>query len=194
MLRQNNEHNRRLFDAFQPDLTVVPPEIIAHECLAVLTTPLLLRFLEIVKQQEDAWADAVIERLQTVVGSEVPDIWTVDLSAAAAPGLKPALLAGDKSLHLECLLRSSSHRAEPLSCVPLLLVRKDRNLLLPQADSALLHQDQILFAGTPEARALQNLTLQNVNVSEYVRSGKDIPGGWVWQWLRRAADSVNTTQ
>jgi len=57
------------------------------------------------------------------------------------------------------------------------------------------HHDQILFAGTPEARALQNLTLQNVNVSEYVRSGKDIPGGWVWQWLRRrVADGGNTVK
>ncbi|HYQ92756.1 MAG TPA: NAD-binding protein, partial [Candidatus Competibacteraceae bacterium] len=189
VVRQNSECNRRLFDAFQADLSMVPPEIIAHECLAVLTTPLLLRFLEIVKQQDDAWADAVIERLQKVVGSEVPDIWTVDLSATAAPGLKPALLAGDRSLHLDCLLRSSSNRAESLACVPLLLVRKDRNLLLPQADSVLLHEDQILFAGTPEARALQHLTLQNVNVSEYVRSDKDIPGGWVWQWLQRAAAS-----
>jgi hypothetical protein len=171
---------------------MVPPEIIAHECLAVLTTPLLLRFLAIVKQQEDAWADALIERLQTAVGSEVPDIWTVDLSGAVAPGLKQALLTGDKELQLDCLLRNSSNRDEWIACVPLLLVRKDRDLLLPQVDAPLLHQDQILFAGTPEAHALQNLTLQNVNISDYVRFGKDIPGGWVWQWLRRrVVDDAN---
>jgi len=187
VLRQNSQRNRLLFDAIQADLTMVPPEIITHECLAVLTTPLLLRFLAIVKRQEDAWADALIERLQTAVGSEVPDIWTVDLSVAVAPGLKQALLAGDKGLQLDCLLRNSSNRDEWLPCVPLLLVRKDRDLLLPQADAPLLHQDQILFAGTPEAHARQNLTLQNVNISDYVRFGKDIPGGWVWQWLRRRA-------
>ncbi len=184
-LRQNNHSNHLLFDAFQADMTMAPSEIIAHECLAILTTPLLNRFLSVVKEQDDVWADALIERLQKIMSGMVPSIWTVDLTATQAPGLGFALTAGDRRLTLDCLLRSSGNRNDYLPCVPLLLVRQERELILPQLDTPLLRQDRILFAGTPDARARQDLTLQNVNVSDYVRFGKDIPGGWVWQWLNR---------
>jgi hypothetical protein len=44
--------------------------------------------------------------------------------------------------------------------------------------------DQVLFAGTREARTLQALTLSNVNVFDYVRTGEQIVGGWLWNALR----------
>ena len=42
ILRQNHYSNAPLFDAFPSDLGVVSSRIVAHECLAILTTPLLV--------------------------------------------------------------------------------------------------------------------------------------------------------
>ena len=185
LLRQNTLANRALFEAFHADLTIVPSEIIAHECLAVLTTPLLARFLRIVKQQQDSWADMIIQQLQKTIGSTAPTIWGVSLTATEAPALHRNLIAGDTGLVLEILLRDASNREEYLPCVPLLLIHETQEIIRPGVDLRLASLDQILFAGTPKARALQSLTLQNVNVSDYVRFGKDVPGGWIWQWLNR---------
>ena len=46
IVRQNNMGNRPLFERFAADLTMVPSEVIAHECLAILTTPMLAPFLQ----------------------------------------------------------------------------------------------------------------------------------------------------
>jgi voltage-gated potassium channel Kch len=86
VIRQNLVANKVLFDEFKADVTMVPSEIIAHECLAVLTTPLLARFLDIVKAEKDEWADRVVASLRERVGEEVPVIWRVRLDAAHAPG------------------------------------------------------------------------------------------------------------
>jgi hypothetical protein len=107
-------------------------------------------------------------------------IWRVCLDAAHAPGCFEAQIP----VTLEWLLRSSSTREEYLHCMPLLLVRGDKEHPLPEAALQLLPGDQILFAGTREARTLQALTLSNVNVFDYVRTGEQIAGGWLWNALR----------
>jgi len=118
--------------------------------------------------------------LRERVGEEVPVIWRVRLDAAHAPGCFEAQIP----VTLEWLLRSSSTREEYLHCMPLLLVRGDKEHPLPEAALQLLPGDQILFAGTREARTLQALTLSNVNVFDYVRTGEQMAGGWLWNALR----------
>jgi len=34
------------------------------------------------------------------------------------------------------------------------------------------------------------LTLANVNALDYVRTGRDLPGGWIWQKLTRLNGQV----
>jgi hypothetical protein len=48
----------------------------------------------------------------------------------------------------------------------------------------LLPGDEVLFAGTREARQLQALALANVNVMDYVTTGKEAAGGLLWRALR----------
>ena len=57
ILRQNLLVNRPLFEAAGAAMTMVSSEIIANECLALLRTPLLGEFLDVVKARGDDWAD-----------------------------------------------------------------------------------------------------------------------------------------
>jgi voltage-gated potassium channel Kch len=45
VVRQNRVANQVLFDAYDADFTMVPSRIVARECLALITSPLLSRFL-----------------------------------------------------------------------------------------------------------------------------------------------------
>ncbi len=182
VIRRNRESNRALFEAFGADLEMVPSEIVAHECLAVLTTPLLSRFLAIVKQQDDAWADDVVERLQQCAGTRVPATWTVELNARAAPAIEWHLR--HRELSLARLLRHPGNREEWLDCRPLLLVRLGGEILLPEPTIRIEARDRILFAGTPQAASLQALVLSNRNAADYVVTGQEASGAWVWEWLR----------
>jgi Trk K+ transport system NAD-binding subunit len=185
VLRQNLHANRALFEAFRGHLVMVPSEIIAHEIFALITTPLLSRFLGIVKEKDNAWADAVAQRLLGQVGTEVSAVWSVRIDRTDAPAVLAAVSAAGAGLALESLLRDPRVRDSMLSAVPLLLVRTETELPLPEAAAPVRPGDHILFAGTRQALALQRSTLRNANVLDYVRTGRDAPGGWVWQWLSR---------
>src|SRR5687767_14739616 len=89
-MRQNRGSNRSLFQAFRADMTVVPSEIIANECLARLAARHLSAFLAIIYGHDNAWAEAVTGRLEPVVGSGSPDFWSCVLDRVEAPGLLDA--------------------------------------------------------------------------------------------------------
>jgi Trk K+ transport system NAD-binding subunit len=180
VLRQNLQANRPLFGAFRADFVMVPSEIIAHECLALLTTPLLSRFLAIVKQRDDAWADALVARLQASFGKRVPAIWDVTLDFAGAPALHP-LLVGGRAPTLAALLRDPSRREDRLPCVVLMAIRDGEVIELPGDELALQAGDRLLCAGLARARALQQLGLRNAKALDYVLTGRNVPDGWLWR-------------
>jgi len=182
VLRQNLQANGALVEAFRAHMVMVPSEIIAHEIYALITTPLLARFLAVIKEKGNTWAAGVAHRLTREIGPAVSAIWSVRVDAAEAPALtKPR----HGPAQLDVLLRDPGQRDEPLRSVPLLLVRAGTEHLLPDAELVVQSGDHILFAGTGKARRLQRLTLQNANVLDYVQTGRDAPGGWVWQKLSR---------
>jgi voltage-gated potassium channel len=189
ILRQNLQANRELFSAYRADIVMVSSEIIADECLALIRTPLLGRFLAVVRAQSDAWADGVIARLQASLGNDTPEIWSVGLNAADAPALHRALFFEGMSVSVGDLRRDPRDRSRSLACEALFLLKSDGEHVLPREEQSLAPGDRLLFAGTPEARDAQWPMLRNVNVRDYVLKGVEVPGGWVWQKLGRSVNA-----
>ena len=183
ILRQNLQANRELFSAYRADIVMVSSEIIADECLALIRTPLLGRFLAVVRAESDAWADGVIARLQGSLGNDTPEIWSVGLNAGDAPALHRALFFENMQVRVGDLRRDPRDRSRRLACEALYLVQSQNALVLPSDETALAPGDRLLFAGTPEARDAQWPMLRNVNVRDYVLKGVEVPGGWIWQKL-----------
>lgn len=73
IVRQNLANNRPLFDAFGANMTMIPSEIIANECLAILRTRLLAEFLRIVRRNDNGWARMLVERMRTQLGEASPE-------------------------------------------------------------------------------------------------------------------------
>ena len=84
--RQNLRSSRMLFTKFGANITMVPSEIIASQCIAALRTPLLADFLDAIKTKDDLWAFALSERLRDSVGVETPRFWSVAVDRNEAPG------------------------------------------------------------------------------------------------------------
>jgi voltage-gated potassium channel len=185
IVRQNLQANRALFEAYAADITMVSSEIVANECLARLKTPALGRFLEMARGKGDAWADALLERLIDALGAQTPEIWSVAISATGAPALHRALMLEKGKVLLGDLARDSGARERRNACMPLLLTRGGGSLPLPGDEVPLRPGDEVLFAGTPQARRTQWPMLRNVNVRDYVLSGIDLPGGLISLWARR---------
>lgn len=73
--RQNQSAHDLLFDTFRADFSMVHPRVVAEECIAILTTPLLSRFLAAVRSTDESWCRNLATRLEQICGCLVPDIW-----------------------------------------------------------------------------------------------------------------------
>ncbi|MDX1374603.1 MAG: NAD-binding protein [Burkholderiales bacterium] len=183
VVRQNLQANHALFDAFDADVTMVSSEIVAHECLARIHTPLLARFLLQAREQGEEWSDALVARLQASLGEATPEIWSVAMTALGAHALHRALLLEGATIRVGDLRRDPGNRESMLACEALYLASGETVTLLPDDEIPLAPGDALLFAGKPAARRAQLQTLRNVNVRDYVVHGIDRPGGWIWQRL-----------
>ncbi|NMG14707.1 potassium channel family protein [Aromatoleum bremense] len=185
ILRQNHYANHSLFEAYDSDVDVVPSEIIAHECLAILTTPLLVPFLNEVKRRDEPWCAALLDRLTGRFGWQVPSVWSERISFTQAPALHHKLMHG-ATIALREILRAPSNRDDELACEVLYLHRDDDDhFLLPDPDTEIRAGDELLLVGRQEARHEFDLTLSNEHALTYVLSGRDLPGGWLWEKFSR---------
>jgi len=185
VIRQNLQANRALYRAFRAEITMVSAEIIADECVALISTPLLARFLQIAERQDEAWATEVNARLEETTSGAAPSVWALRVDAAHCPALVRALGSGEV-ITMRHLRLHPSDRQRPLDCVPLLLLRSGEPIVLPDEHLRLARLDAVLFAGTAEAQRLQSLTARNSRACDYVCRGIDTPDGWIWRTLARS--------
>jgi Trk K+ transport system NAD-binding subunit len=182
--RQNQAANTSLFKAYGAEFAMVPSHIVAHECIAILTTPLLARFLDGLAACDEAWCHALVERLQVLFDGLTPTVWSTRLNASEAPAARLALMHG-RAFTLDEILRDDSDRSRQLPAIPLLVERSDRIHLLPPGDFELAAGDQLLFASSLNTLGRLKLTLQNANEIDYVLDGKTHSGSWLWEKMAR---------
>lgn len=182
VIRQNRQGNGPLFTSLGADVTMEPSHIVAHEFLSLLTTPLLSRFFAPARGRDNDWANELLSRIAALVGETVPEVWDVKLDPATSIACWEACQEG-KVLRLGDLLREPADRVARLAMIPLLLKRQGQEILLPEESVVLAPEDRILFCGTPGTRHRLTLALRNQNVLDYLLTGRESPGGWIWQRL-----------
>jgi voltage-gated potassium channel len=180
--RQNHNINGPLFAAYGADFTMVPSRIVAQECIAILTTPLLAAFLNLLRERDEAWSSALAGRLQGLCSGLTPAVWGLKLNIAEALAAYRALMQG-RRIALGEILRDGTDRSRPLSATTLLIRRDDQMILLPPDDFPLALGDELLIASSLAARRNLELTLHNPNELDYVLTGHELTGSWISHWL-----------
>jgi hypothetical protein len=187
---QNRRANAPLFTAVGVDFGLVPAELIAHEVLARLANPVLMRFLPQVPHQGDEWAVRLVDRLAEKCGQGTPDLWRVSLSPDEAPALQDRL--DGHSLRLDDLLRDPADRDHLLGIVPLTLLRDGERTMTPPGDLVLRADDQLLLAGRLRARGALDTTMTEAFTASYVIDGRRVPSSWVWRRFARRNSAART--
>jgi hypothetical protein len=176
---QNRRGNAALFKAIGVDFGLVPAEVIAHEVLARLANPVLMRFLPQVPHEGDEWAAHMVDRLVKKCGHGAPDLWRVRLDPEGAPALAGRL--DGRSLRLDDLLRDPTDRDVSLDIVPLTLLRDGERTMAPGGDVLLRDGDQMLLAGRLRDQAALTTTMTEVPTASYVIDGRRVPSSWIWR-------------
>lgn len=190
--RQNHVDNRSLIEAARADMEFVQSLVMTHECVQLLTTPLLNRFLMRARRQPAVWAVGVLGRLRDAVGDTVPHTWGVNCDPAKL-GVRYGLVeAPEPPLTLAHLLMDPDKRRQSLAAVPLLLLAKGREHLLPDEHTPLQLGDRILFAGDAEAESLQRRVLNDDSVVHYLRTGREPAHTWLARLLEARGAARNS--
>lgn len=182
--RQNRAASAPLFAALEPASLLVPTELVAHEVYAQISTPLLWRFLQQVRHQQDDWAARLVDRMTALCGERLGALWKVRLDAHEAPALQSWLAAGDATLG--AVLRDPDDRGTVLTAVALLVLRRDGECLLaPDDDVILAEGDELLLTGSASARRQLDGVMVVDGIAEYVWTGRRVATGWLWRKFQR---------
>ncbi|WP_420475458.1 potassium channel family protein [Noviherbaspirillum sp. ST9] len=180
--RQNQAANDLLFETFRADFSMVHTRVVAQECISILTTPLLARFLVAVRKAKQSWSKTLAMHLEAVCEGLVPQVWDVRIAPATSPAVCKAL-QGKRNITIGDLMRDNADRDAALQGVVLMVERAGQAFLLPNDEFMLQEDDAMLLAGKREVRSVLDLTLKNANALDYVLTGRDQRGGWVWRAL-----------
>lgn len=180
--RQNHAANSALFTAYGADFTVLPSRIVAQECIAILTAPLLARFLERLHSLDETHCRQLVERLHAECGGLTPAVWDVRLNASEAPAIWQALLR-ERQIRLGEILPDGADRSQRLPAVPLLVERGTDCHLLPGDDFLLEAGDQLLMASPLHAQRDLELTFKNANELDFVLTGRENSGSLLGRLL-----------
>lgn len=178
ILRQNDDHSALLFQALKPDMLMVPSVMVARQCLAAMTSPMLPRMQEHLRRM----LSSTVHRLLEYLPHEDTQVWEVRLNFDEAPAVFN-LLGQKREIRLGELLRDNRERDHRLELHAVALLRGGQFLAGPDEDALLLRpHDRLLMAGVPRSQYRLALTLRDEQVLTYVLDGIDRPDGLIWRW------------
>ena len=180
--RENRIFNHRLYQAAQPALVMQSSRIVVRHILALITTPLLDRFLKQARHQNEEWATALLDKIEHLMDGQAPESWDITVSRRQTPAIYTACRAGI-DIDLGLLSRHPRDRDERLNTVALMLSRGSEDRLLPEPATVLKPGDRILFCGRRDSGRQMEWVLNNRNVLEYLRTGASRAEGLIWRWL-----------
>lgn len=181
--RQNRSENDAIFRAAGVSLVTRNSQIIASRVLALITTPLTARFLELAQAQPKAWADELISRISGIVEDRVPHTWAIRVSGLEAAAITE--LGAGGAVQLDHLCRDPADRDEKLPAIALMLKHGARETLLPDPGESIVGSDEILFCGLETAAHRMDRLVANPHLLAYAMTGDQQPQSWAWRRLTR---------
>ncbi len=182
--RQDRRADTDIFRAADLDLIMEPSRIIVWRILPLLTTPLLSRFLRLLRAGSEEDAYELRQRIETLCGGVTPETWSFVIDPEHAGAVYAALDRGEE-VRVSHLQRAPTDRQQGLSCIALLLDRGGKNFMLPDPELPLQRGDRILFSASAGTRQVMSWIRHNPKALEYVVNGNEFPDGAIWRWLAR---------
>jgi Trk K+ transport system NAD-binding subunit len=182
--RQNRSRNDAIFNAADIGVTMQPGTITGRRIVNLITTPLLTNFLRLARQQNDDWANILVSRVVGVLTDRPPETWTLVVGHSQTPAIIEAI-SKDYPISLGMLCTDPRELADCLPCVPLLLIRRHDDYLLPGNDTVLQPGDQLLFCGRRTAEIHMRWTANDFNALSFICTGTDRPSGLLWRRLSK---------
>ncbi len=182
VVRQQTNTKKALLETLNIDSVYIATDLIAREVLARILTPVFWSFIDHALSRDDQWATEVRDLLVQRCGERTPERDVITLSAAHAPAVAEWLRRGN-ILTLGDLIRQPDDREAILPLAALVLIRGGESRLMPDENTPLALDDQVLLVGKPGGLAQVREVLHYSSTVEYLATGNEVPLTWVWSKL-----------
>ncbi|MEP7083680.1 MAG: NAD-binding protein [Betaproteobacteria bacterium] len=185
VIRQNHIQDRALVDAARANVTFVQSDLMVHECLQLLKTPTLGRFLLRLRDADPTVAATTIRRVRDESGAGSPGAWTF-VCDTMQPGMFAAFFQNAaREFTIAHLLADPTNPLDRMRAVALMVERGAAVTLLPPDAMALKPGDRVLFVGNAMTRRLQRRYLGEPGTVSWVLSGHEPPRSLIFRWLEK---------
>lgn len=182
VLRQQTNANKALLEVLRIDSVFIATELVAREVLARILTPVFWSFIEHALTRDDRWAATVRDQLTDRCGRHTPERDVITLSATQAPAVAGWLGRG-QALTLRDLMRAPDDREATLPVVAAVLIRDGVPRFMPDEDTPLALDDQVLLLGKPGGLSQLGQICHYPATVEHLATGRDVPLTWAWRQL-----------
>ena len=182
VLRQQTNTMKAVLGSLQIDSVYIATELIAREVLARILNPTFWSFVDHSLTCDDQWATRVRDHIRERCGTRTPQRDDITLSAEQAPAVADWLRRGN-ALTLGTLMRKPDDRETTLPIAALVLVRGGQSMFMPDEDTQLALDDQVLLVGKPGGLSELSEILHYPATVEYLATGRDVPLTWAWSKL-----------
>lgn len=139
--RVSDEINQVLFKQAHCDYIMRHSQVVANEVLTAISRPLVGRFIKYSSSLNEEDTLQLLNSIEELGARHDPVTWRLNINLSDAPALYDHLKSG-KSLKIQHVC---NHPQVPNGkCLPLLLLRKDTSQLLPNIDTQLQIDDELL--------------------------------------------------
>ena len=187
VIRQNHAQDRALVEAARGDTTFVQADLIVHECLQLLKSPTLGRFISRLRTAGHAVATATMQRVRDEVGEGSPSAWTFECDTMQAGMFGAFFQNASGAFRISHLLADPTSAEQRMQGAALMLERGDKFELLPDIATVLKPGDRVLFVGSDLTRRLQRRYLTEPGTVSWVLSGTEPPRSLLFRWLQQRA-------
>jgi len=168
--RENTMQEVSIFQAADIDWVFMIEKILINKTSLSLGKPLRNRFLKLILHKDEAWAKSLVKLLRTNIGAN-PKLTSLKINEEESYAIYHEILAGNE-ISIDVFLRSLSNWKKNNPIVPLLIHRKNEEILLPRNRKVEIG-DQILFACDKDAKEEIELIASNIYDLHYALSGKE---------------------
>lgn len=169
--RENELDDFSIFDSANINHIFVPSNILINKTTNALINPLSEEFVQMLGTQNEQWAGKLVRRLVETI-DENPLLYEVAINKYDAMEIAYQI-KNKQRICLKLFKTSLRNRELNNNVVPLLLIRGDEKMILPNWDLVLEVDDKILFACDSYAQHDMQYLSQNKYEFHYAYTGKE---------------------
>jgi len=168
--RENTMQEVSIFQAANIDWVFMIEKILINKISLSLSKPLKNSFLRLILNKDEVWAETLVTLLRNKIGAN-PKLVALKINEEESYAIYHEILAG-KEINIDVLSHSLSDWKKNNPVIPLLIHKKDKEILLPK-NRVLQIDDEILFACTQESKEEIELIASNIYDFHYALCGRE---------------------